>query len=111
GKGHPAKKRPTEIGDWVQRARIKPPAIAEPEEFGKQWWVWWIDINPAWRRTGTPMLRDRDGPWGCMDYYGQNAFLNVLMGLKWWRDALGKASKEWEEGVEDVTWVLQKMQS
>jgi hypothetical protein len=44
-----------------------------------------------------------------MDYKGQNGFLNVLMVLKWWRDALEVASPDWEEAVSDITWVLQKM--
>ncbi|KAF7341811.1 hypothetical protein MSAN_02036000 [Mycena sanguinolenta] len=36
-------------------------------------------------------------------------FLNVLMLLKWWRDAMEEGSPDWEEAVNDVTWVLQQM--
>ncbi|KAJ7184048.1 hypothetical protein B0H12DRAFT_1083253 [Mycena haematopus] len=46
---------------------------------------------------------------GRLDLYGQNAFLNVLMCLKWWRDAIPVASPDWENAVDDVTWVLQQM--
>jgi hypothetical protein len=45
-----------------------------------------------------------------MDFHGQNGFLNVMMGLKWWRDAMSEGSKGWDLGVEDVIWVLTKMQ-
>lgn len=45
-----------------------------------------------------------------MDYHGQNGFLNILMCLKWWRDALDVESPDWEEAVNDVTWVLQEIQ-
>jgi hypothetical protein len=44
-----------------------------------------------------------------MEYKGQDGFLNVLMLLKWWRDAMKDASPDWEEAMDDVTWVLQKM--
>jgi hypothetical protein len=44
-----------------------------------------------------------------MDFKGQNGFLNLLMVLKWWRDAIEVASPDWEEGVGDVTWVLEEM--
>jgi hypothetical protein len=44
-----------------------------------------------------------------MDYSGQNGFLNMLMCLKWWRDAMDAGSLDWDEAVDDVTWVLSKM--
>jgi hypothetical protein len=47
--------------------------------------------------------------WASMDYKGQNGFLNVLMVLKWWRDAIDIPSPDWEEAVAEVTWVLQQM--
>ncbi|KAJ6589189.1 hypothetical protein B0H19DRAFT_921606, partial [Mycena capillaripes] len=78
-------------------------------QFEKDWWGWWRDINPSWRKESEPMDRGSDGPWKTMDYHGQNGFLNVLMGLKWWRDAMPEGSKEWDKAVEDVIWVLTKM--
>jgi hypothetical protein len=45
-----------------------------------------------------------------MNLFGQNGFLNVLMVLKWWRDAMPKASPDWEEAISDVTWALKEMQ-
>jgi hypothetical protein len=84
------------------------PAIANRNTFGKQWWSWWIDINPAWRQTTLPMSRNVNGPWTSLDCLGPNGFLNVLMCLKWWFDKDGETNR-WKEGVEDVKWVLRKM--
>ncbi|KAJ7348995.1 hypothetical protein DFH08DRAFT_998340 [Mycena albidolilacea] len=85
----PAKKRPQAVSDWVGRARNYTPDVKDASAFGKEFW----------------------GPsdWVCMEYKGQNGFLNVLMLLKWWRDAMKDASPDWEEAMDDVTWVLQKM--
>ncbi|KAJ7435836.1 hypothetical protein B0H11DRAFT_1755500, partial [Mycena galericulata] len=105
-----AKKRPKQVGEWIQRARNYAPSIEDTNEYAKQWWAWWVDINPAWREKKRPMLRHLEGPWECMNYNGQNGFLNVLMSLKWWRDCMSEASKDWEDAVEDVTWALSEME-
>ncbi|KAJ7788721.1 hypothetical protein B0H14DRAFT_2226447, partial [Mycena olivaceomarginata] len=101
-----AKKRPQAVGDWVGRARNYTPIIEDVDEFGQEFWTWWININPVWREKKRPMVRHDGSSWSCMDYKGQNGFLNVLMVLKWWRNALEVASPDWEEAVNDVTWVL-----
>ncbi|KAJ7830045.1 hypothetical protein B0H14DRAFT_2366100, partial [Mycena olivaceomarginata] len=105
-----AKKRPKEIADWVGRARNYTPAIADAEEFGKRFWGWWLDINPAWRTEERPMKReggsvvvDSGLPWP------ETGFLNVLMCLKWWHDAMKEATLDWEDAVDDVSWVLGQM--
>ncbi|KAJ6455548.1 hypothetical protein C8R47DRAFT_996725, partial [Mycena vitilis] len=102
-----AKLRPRQVSYWINRARKSTPAIEDATAFGEEWWGWWIDINPSWRKTVLPMGRV-DGSWTYIDYPGQNGFLNVLMCLKWWRDTAG-ATGRWIEGVKDVVWVLQKM--
>lgn len=63
-----------------------------------------------WRQKGIGLTRDSGGPWDGMNYHGQNGFLNVLISLKWWRDCMPAASEKWEEGVEDVIWVLGEME-
>ncbi|KAJ7457523.1 hypothetical protein B0H11DRAFT_1723526 [Mycena galericulata] len=107
-KSHPAKKRPQEVKDWIQRARRYTPEIADAEAFGEVWWDWWTDISPKWRTTTTPMGRNGPGDWDCLDYAGQNGFLNILACLKWWFDK-DAASRRWGEAVDDVTWVLRQM--
>ncbi|KAJ7116745.1 hypothetical protein C8R46DRAFT_930984 [Mycena filopes] len=106
--GHSAKKRPKEVGDWVSRARNHTPIVANADDLGVRWWNWWLDINPIWRGTMRPLTRQTGG-WASMDYRGQNGFLNVMMSLKWWRDALKEVSPDWEEAVGDVSWVLSEM--
>ncbi|KAF7375728.1 hypothetical protein MSAN_00462300 [Mycena sanguinolenta] len=108
-KSHPAKMRPKEVGDWVSRARNYTPQISDPADFGVRFWSWWIHINPSWRTKERPMKREGPVSWLCLDYHGQNGFLNVLMCLKWWRDAMDAPSPDWEEAVDDVTWVLSQM--
>jgi hypothetical protein len=51
----------------------------------------------------------KTGPWKFLDVLGQNGFLNVLIGLKWWRERLDEESEEWREAVDDVSWVLKQM--
>ncbi|KAJ7047954.1 hypothetical protein C8F04DRAFT_885131, partial [Mycena alexandri] len=104
-----AKKRPKAVGDWVARARNYTPTVTSGDDLGEQWWIWWTDINPEWRGEERPMRRDAGKPWKSMDYCGQNGFLNVLMVLKWWRDAMEESSPDWEDAVDDVIWVLQQM--
>jgi hypothetical protein len=106
---HLAAKRPKEVKDWVSRARNHTPTIADPDAFGKGWWVWWLNINPPWHGTKRSLLREA-GTWASMNLYGQNGFLNILMTLKWWRDAMPKALPDWEEAIDDITWALIEMQ-
>ncbi|KAJ7884190.1 hypothetical protein B0H14DRAFT_2202283, partial [Mycena olivaceomarginata] len=107
-KGHPAKLRPKEIGVWVQRARTGSPDIKDVARFADEWRKWWQDINPAWRKVTLPMQKKDSGPWTLLDVPGQNGFLNVLIGLKWWREKLEVESEEWREAADDVCWVLKQ---
>ncbi|KAJ7024471.1 hypothetical protein C8F04DRAFT_1270269 [Mycena alexandri] len=47
--------------------------------------------------------------WGAVDYSGPNGILNVLICLRWWRDAMGPNDDQdyWVEAVEDVIWSLE----
>ncbi|KAJ6450010.1 hypothetical protein C8R47DRAFT_941143, partial [Mycena vitilis] len=106
---HSATKRPGEVTYWVSRARKGTPKLGSTDEFGKTWWGWWIDINPRVRGEQRPLQRVDVTDWEGMDLYGQNGFLNVLVTLKWWRDALETETSEWMEAVDDVTWVIEKL--
>jgi hypothetical protein len=103
-----SKKRPKAVGDWVSRARVFMPEIKR-EVFGHQFWEWWADINPEWRTNQRPMIQEDGKSWASLEFRGQNGFLNVMACLKWWRDAMETPSPDWEEAVDDVTWVLGKM--
>ncbi|KAF8134663.1 hypothetical protein K438DRAFT_1640780, partial [Mycena galopus ATCC 62051] len=99
---------PPQVKAWVQRARTGTPDIKDVQRFTQEWAAWWVDINPVWRKTTLPMAK-KNGPWEYMDLPGPNGFLNVLMCLKWWRERLDKDSDEWTSAVDDVTWVLKRM--
>ncbi|KAJ7823923.1 hypothetical protein B0H13DRAFT_1591667 [Mycena leptocephala] len=107
-KGLSARQRPSQVGAWVQRARNGTPEIKDVEVFAKEWARWWEDINPAWRKLSLPMEK-KDGDWAFMDVPGPNGFLNVLVCLLWWRQKLEEESQGWRDAVEDVMWVLRKM--
>jgi hypothetical protein len=51
----------------------------------------------------------KDVPWECLDIAGPNGFLNIVICLKWWRERLEEESIEWRDAVQDVTWVLKRM--
>ncbi|KAF8209818.1 hypothetical protein K438DRAFT_1473403, partial [Mycena galopus ATCC 62051] len=101
--------RPKEVKDWVSRAGNHTPKITDPTAFGTTWWGWWVDINPEWRGSTRPM-KCGEGPWDCMNIHGQKGSLNILMALRWWRDAMSSTSPDWETAIDDVTWALHKMQ-
>ncbi|KAJ7753864.1 hypothetical protein B0H16DRAFT_1316731, partial [Mycena metata] len=105
----PTKKRPTEVHTWVSRARNIEPEIKNIDSFVKDFQGWWVEINPAWRKAKVPMEKKTGGPWTSIDIPGPNGFLNVLMCLKWWREAMDDESEEWREAVEDVEWVLKAL--
>ncbi|KAJ7653709.1 hypothetical protein DFH06DRAFT_994257 [Mycena polygramma] len=107
-RGLSAKKRPGQIASWVQRARTGEPEINDVSVFAKETVSFWQDINPAWRKKNVPMLK-QNGDWTPLEIPGPNGILNVLVCLKWWRERLEDESPEWKEVVEDVTWVLKRM--
>ncbi|KAJ7822550.1 hypothetical protein B0H14DRAFT_2370678, partial [Mycena olivaceomarginata] len=95
-------------GVGCRGARTGSPDIKDVVRFAGEWQNWWQDINPVWRKVKLPMPRE-DGPWMFLDLPGQNGFLNVLIGLKWWRERLDEESQEWRDAVADVSWVLKRM--
>ncbi|KAJ7449741.1 hypothetical protein B0H11DRAFT_1928524 [Mycena galericulata] len=107
-KTHPAKRRPKQVGVWVKNARVGTPDLS-PQGFGREWWGWWESINPEWRLREGKLVREGEGDWGQLRCPGANGFLNVIICLKWWRDAMEEGSEEWELAVADVTWVLEGM--
>ncbi|KAJ7089509.1 hypothetical protein C8R43DRAFT_891312 [Mycena crocata] len=107
--------RPDQVKKWISYGRKggpKPP-ITNAKVFGDEWWGWWHKLNPEWRyvaEDGATMETDESGEWGELDNTGPNGMLNVLICLRWWKDALGEeASKKWDLAVADVTAVLKQM--
>ncbi|KAJ7022891.1 hypothetical protein C8F04DRAFT_1272085 [Mycena alexandri] len=107
-KGFRTAGRPDEIGHWVKCARKGAPSIVNAAAFAVNWEKWWKGINPKWRvGTDGALKRGEVGGWDTLEAPGPNGFLNVLIGLKWWKDAGGDG--DWPGMVDDVTWVLEMM--
>jgi hypothetical protein len=107
-KGLSARQRPSQVGYWVQRSRTGTPEIKDIATFAKEWQTWWQDINPGWHKISLPMLK-KDSLWEYLDVTGPNSFLSVVVCLKWWREKLEEELLEWEDAVQDVTWVLKRI--
>ncbi|KAJ7026593.1 hypothetical protein C8F04DRAFT_1267961 [Mycena alexandri] len=115
-KGQSVSLRPPQVSKWVGRGRTGDPSppLVDLYEFATQWWRWWCALNPEWRRGGGPTggrLHRTDGDWGGTMQAGPNGFLNVLMCLRWWRDAIKSNEPQlvhaWDEAVADVRWAVQ----
>jgi hypothetical protein len=104
--------RPPEIGVWMKNRRLwKDVVILDKGEFGRQWWDWWISLQPG-SRTCTDRnnvaLPTVDMDWSNLRKPGKNGFLLIMLSLVWW----GKVSdtdSEWLKAVTDVTAVLSCM--
>ncbi|KAJ7125574.1 hypothetical protein C8R43DRAFT_843012, partial [Mycena crocata] len=105
----PTMNRPAQIGSWVKHARAHKPSGIKLPEFSDEWVAWWRAINPAWRIRNGELVREGTGSWECLRYPGQNGFLNIVVGLKWWREELEEEQSAWIEAVADVTWVIKAM--
>ncbi|KAJ6469552.1 hypothetical protein C8R47DRAFT_1222890 [Mycena vitilis] len=102
--------RPEEIKGWVKAARKGAGHVAAKDAaiFVAKFKVWWKAINPQWRIGADETLkREEDGPWDVLRVPGPNAFLNVLICLKWWKE-VGEEG-DWADVVADVTWVLERL--
>ncbi|KAJ7015993.1 hypothetical protein C8F04DRAFT_919604, partial [Mycena alexandri] len=76
----------------------------------------WVEINPKWRtRTAgvaTRLEKEGEGDWASVASTGPNGILNILICLRWWRDALSGDEAEigrWKEALEDVVWALERI--
>ncbi|KAJ6514840.1 hypothetical protein C8R47DRAFT_961572 [Mycena vitilis] len=112
-KGPMAKIRPKQVAGWVGRARTggPNPPIVDLIAFAAGWWKWWVAINPPWRQTneGKRLKTEGEGDWGSAAQTGPNGLLNVLICLRWWRDASRSDLSEWREALEDVVWALKEI--
>ncbi|KAJ7691079.1 hypothetical protein B0H16DRAFT_1246289, partial [Mycena metata] len=107
-KGLSAIGRPEEIKLWVKYARKGTPLVRDVTAFVTSWRTWWKSINPTWRVDAEGELRQaEEGEWTTLEAPGANGFLNVLIGLRWWKEKAGD-DPEWANSVADVTWVLER---
>ncbi|KAF9546591.1 hypothetical protein CPC08DRAFT_618035, partial [Agrocybe pediades] len=81
-------KRPTIIGQWIQRARSPTwnPPIANVTLYGDSMASWWTAMQPKWRLKGKGYLDYKlvDGDWTSLALPGQNGLLSFIAGLYFW---------------------------
>jgi hypothetical protein len=105
--------RPSEISVWMKNRRLwKDVELVDKERFSRQWWAWWISLQPS------SQIRDDDNnapsatvdmDWSSLQKHGRNGFLLIMLALVW----LGKASNRddgWLKAVREVTLALRCMQ-
>ncbi|KAF9489946.1 hypothetical protein BDN71DRAFT_1400707 [Pleurotus eryngii] len=108
--------RPPQVGTWVKSARFFHciPNIPDPMEFAEQWWAWWCAANPSWRvLDGSDALLKEGG--GTLDGVAPprpNGIVGAITALWWWQAVTPNSSiaiNNWEEAVDDVSWVLKQL--
>jgi hypothetical protein len=105
--------RPPEISVWMKNRRPwKDVELVDKDRFKKQWWAWWISLQPKTRvrddgnNAPSPTV---DMDWSSLEKHGRNGFLLIMLALVW----LGKASNRddgWLKAVREVTLALRCMQ-
>lgn len=102
--------RPPEIAAWMKNGRRwKDMELVDHEKFGRQWWAWWLSLQPSSRNGDEPALPTVDMDWSQLRKPGKNGFLLLMISLVWW----GKASNArggWLSAVVEVTNVLRCLQ-
>lgn len=76
------------------------------DQFPAQCKAWWQEVQPPDRAPFD--RRDDIVDWGRLNTAGSCGVMLILFVLDWWRYANG-ACGDWEELVEDVAWVLERM--
>jgi len=105
--------RPDGLAEWIKRARSLSytPFIPDATDYGNKWYAWWYALQPVSRHIGGTGVLSREGHHHLESVvvWGQNGFLNVVMSLCWWKNAmeLNSDTGDWDNAVADVIWVLQ----
>lgn len=88
--------RPTIVTKWINNGRWRRKRMysamsaAELSVFEKDWWKWWGNIQPSWRKPGdkTEIKTDTNvDDWRTVVKPGINGWVSVLASLRWWRSS------------------------
>lgn len=111
-----SKDRPQAIADWIRRARRVDyrPEIKNITAYEEDFRVWWISLQPAWRRVDSdwPQKGESKGDWEMLRRSGRNGLVSVVAALFFWGWASrndGDAMKTWDIAVDDVLYALTQM--
>ncbi|KAJ7771428.1 hypothetical protein B0H14DRAFT_2402201, partial [Mycena olivaceomarginata] len=121
GKALAAAGRPPAVSWWVQRARTAriPAGLNtedEREDFYEAVVLWWLKVNPPWRKEGIVTVENfearglkQDGEGDLVSLCsGLNGITSVVACLWWWYRIAGitAGTPGWRKLVDDVLWVL-----
>ncbi|KAJ3817108.1 hypothetical protein F5880DRAFT_1618598 [Lentinula raphanica] len=112
--------RPVEITKWIRYGRYNKIKISiapsEIDNFAARMWAWWAYLQPEWREFGEdkrPLPVERFGDdWASIDIHGNNGWLSLLAGLRWWGECLAqrprqnRADHDWLGLIEDMSKIL-----
>lgn len=113
--------RPSRMGEWFKYGRKLSGQAwdgfckGDANAFGERWRKWWSDLQPTSRHRDEHgiFLKDTVGvDWDCLRKPGGSGIFLVLVALVWWREMIEAQSlqpsgtKNWEDAVKDVVWVL-----
>jgi hypothetical protein len=113
-----SKARPVEVAKWIRGGRggkMKHlPAVKNVDAYGKQWYTWWDEMQPHWRKRGEDgywvVGGEYGDEWGALDCAGVNGNLSFVAALYFWGAAESHTEDSralWERAVLDVVWMLE----
>lgn len=117
------KSRPDAVAKWQKNDRnpLWRPGSLQLETYSKQFWDWWLAIQPKRRVNERTRRSTRDEALldkGAFNIHGGLGMLQVIAALFFWGNAIvedrkagGHAGEDgsWAEAVEDVFWVMGKL--
>jgi len=87
--------RPPEIAVWMKNRRPwKDVEIKDTGIFSRQWWAWWLSLQPKSRICGSGaddnLLPTLEMDWSQLQKPGKNGFLLMMLALVWWGQAVDR---------------------
>ncbi|KIP01513.1 hypothetical protein PHLGIDRAFT_506171 [Phlebiopsis gigantea 11061_1 CR5-6] len=104
--------RPSEIRDWIQRARkahVIPLSAASSHEYAEKWLKWWMAINPECRTVNGKLARAGSGDWSPLLKSGINGWLTVIVSMLSLRDGGAPGRDAWPTVLENVEWTINEV--
>ena len=101
--------RPACIAEQFKRACSSnfQPDLGDIASFKQECYMWWMSLQPDWRKTGGKELVRGDGDLAALAKGGPNGIVSVLAALFFWEVGKGAhVSSMWSTIVSDIECVL-----
>ncbi|KAH8802322.1 hypothetical protein DL96DRAFT_1475715 [Flagelloscypha sp. PMI_526] len=97
-RGFAKAKRPAELNKWIGNGRWRTThrLTQSSKTFGTELMAWWATLTPATDITADSSCEEirASGDWKRARAPGNNGFLSVVMGLKWWGGQIRDGDEE-----------------